>query len=124
MKLQVLKASVVASAIAVASGCASIVTDETTAVNVSTSNGQPAKITVEGQVYQAPGVIMMQKTGQDQVLVAEGNGCQHSTVVQKEVEPWFWGNIVFGGLLGSTTDNATNKMWTYQENVTISCTGS
>lgn len=124
MKLQFVKTSLIACSIALTSGCASIVSDSVAPINVLTTNGGEAKVFVDGQPYQVPGVVMAAKDGQNKVVMAEGNGCQKTTIIEKKVEPWFWGNILIGGLLGSTTDSATDKMWTYESDVTINCTGS
>lgn len=124
MKLQFVKNSLVAGIIALSTGCASIVTDSATAINVQTSNGKEVKAYVDGQPYTVPGVVMATKDGQDKIVTVEGEGCEKSTVLKKEIETAFWGNILIGGLLGSTTDSATDKMWTYQENVTLNCSES
>ena len=124
MKLQFVKTSLVATVIALISGCASVVTDSATAINVQTTNGKEAKVFVDGQPYQVPGVVMAKKDGQDKIVTVEGEGCAKSTVIPKQIETAFWGNILIGGFLGSTTDSATDKMWTYNETVTIDCSGS
>lgn len=122
--MKLLKGAAIAGALAITTGCASIITDETAAINVVTSNNQQATVSVDGQAYQVPGVVLATKDGQDKILVADGKGCDANTVVPTKIEGAFWGNILIGGLLGSTTDSATNKMWTYQETVTINCSGS
>jgi hypothetical protein len=30
-----------------------------------------------------------------------------------KIEPWFWGNILFGGIIGSVTDAVTGAMYEY-----------
>ena len=41
------------------------------------------------------------------------------TVVNSHIEPWFWGNILSGGVFGSTTDSSTGAMWKYDETVVV-----
>ena len=119
---QIFKMAIATVTLVVASGCASIVTDNTTAINVQTSNGQKVKVTIEGAQYDVPGMVIANKNGLDKVLTTNDSNCASSVLVEKKVEGWFWGNILFGGLIGSTTDSSTDKMWTYDENVVINCT--
>lgn len=121
MKLQLLKTTLVACIITATSGCASIVTDSTTAINVQTSNGQTVKVSMDGQQFNAPGTVLALKNGQDKVLLVEGDKCDSQTIVPKKIEAAFWGNILIGGFFGSTTDSSTAKMWTYQDTTTINC---
>lgn len=119
--LKLVKVMCVSSAMVVATGCASIITDDTAFINVRTSNGEETKITIDGQDYNAPGLVTVAKTGTDKIVIAQNSNCDRETLVEKEIEPAFWGNILTGGLLGSTTDNATDKMWTYSDSVVVNC---
>lgn len=102
-------------------GCASVMTGGSTNVNVAASNGKEVKISVEGQEYTTPAIVQLNKDGNDKFINSVDDACEKQTVVETTVEPWFFGNIILGGLLGSTTDSATEKMWTYDENIVINC---
>ena len=104
-------------------GCASIVTDSTAMVNLTTSNGEKTEVTIDGQTFNAPGVAVLHKTGANKIAIAEGEECQGQTVITRKVEPAFFGNIITGGFFGSTTDYSTDKMWTYSDQVMINCGG-
>ncbi|WP_300424577.1 hypothetical protein [uncultured Thalassolituus sp.] len=104
-------------------GCASIVTDQTTSVNLTTSNGKETQVKIDGQTFTAPGVAVLHKTGTDKILVADSESCQGQTVLPRKLEPAFFGNILTGGLLGSTTDYSTKKMWTYADTALVNCGG-
>ena len=119
------KLSLISSAtlIVALSGSASIVTDSTASVNLMTSNGQQTEIMIDGQAFSAPGIAQVHKTGQDKIVIADSETCQGQTVLPKKVEMAFWGNILIGGLLGSTTDYSTQKMWTYADTAIINCGG-
>lgn len=119
--LKLVKLGFVSSVLCIATGCASIITDDSAFINVQTSNGEQIKISVDGQDYNAPGLITVAKTGTDKVIVAQNENCDRETVAEKEIEVAFWGNIITGGLLGSTTDSATDKMWTYSDTVVVNC---
>jgi hypothetical protein len=120
--LKLAKVLFISSTVVLATGCASIITDDSAFINVRTSTGEQIKVTVDGQEYNAPGLITVAKTGTDKIVIAENDNCDRETLVEKEIEPAFWGNIITGGLLGSTTDSATKKMWTYSESVVVNCT--
>jgi hypothetical protein len=104
-----------------ATGCASIITDDTAYINLQTSNGEAIQVTIDGQVFEAPGMVLVQKTGTDKIILSKNENCASQTIAPKEVEPAFFGNILLGGFLGSSTDYGTNKMWTYSDNTIISC---
>ena len=63
----------------------------------------------------------MERASADKVVIVDNPECQKETSLKSSVAPIFFGNILIGGLLGSTTDAATQKMWKYEENVVIDC---
>ncbi len=111
------------AALSLTTGCASIVTGNTTAVNLTTSNGEKTQVNIDGQSFTAPGVAVLYKTGTDKILVADSESCQGQTVLPRKLEPAFFGNILTGGFLGSTTDYSTKKMWTYADTALVNCGG-
>jgi len=62
----------------------------------------PATITIKKSDYQNATVVFKK----------EGYTDQYATLHTKTTG-WFWGNIIFGGLLGSTTDSSTGAMLEY-----------
>ena len=42
-----------------------------------------------------------------------------TTVVSEKVELWTLGNLIFGGLFGTTTDASTGAMWDYDDSVVV-----
>jgi len=62
----------------------------------------PATITIKKSDYQNATVVFKK----------EGYTDQQATLHTKTTG-WFWGNILFGGLLGSTTDSSTGSMLEY-----------
>ena len=103
------------------SGCASVMTSETQVIEVTTTSGKKVEVTVDGNKSTTPGSIQVLRNGQEKVIKTSEPGCDSATPVKKEVTPVFFGNIIIGGLLGSTTDSATGKMWDYAEKVEIKC---
>ncbi|KKO45148.1 adenosine deaminase [Arsukibacterium ikkense] len=111
-----------AAAILSLSGCASIMTAEQQSINVTASNNQPIEVTVDDKTTTSPGTVVVLRDGKDKVVRTSAEGCDSATPVKKSVTPVFFGNIIIGGVLGSTTDASTGKMWDYQETVVVSCT--
>jgi len=101
-------------------GCATILTDKTTKVNVTTSNGKAATVNIKGTNYQVPGIINIPKSKDDLVLKTSGE-CEGQAFSASKIEPTFWINIISGGAFGSTTDLASDKMWKYDDNMDIKC---
>lgn len=115
------KAVAVMGAATLMTGCATILTDDTKAVNVSTSNGKEIQVTVDGTEHTVPGIVQFKKDGTDKIVTTSTEGCAKQTAANKKIEGAFWVNILTGGLFGSTTDSATDKMWTYDDNITVTC---
>lgn len=113
--------SLVAAATLMTTGCATILTEDTHKINVSTSNGTKTEVSVDGKSQQVPGIVVVKKDDEDKILVAADDSCTKETNLNKEIEPAFFVNILTGGVFGSTTDMSTKKMWKYQDSVTISC---
>lgn len=111
-----------AFAVLMLSGCASIMTHDQQTINVTASNNQPIDVTVDDKTTSAPGAVVVLRDGKDKVVRTSAEGCDSATPIKKSVTPVFFGNIVIGGLLGSTTDASTGKMWDYQESVVVTCT--
>lgn len=107
------------------SGCASIIKGRTKNVNVMTSTGDEAQakiFTSNGmQEVILPQVISMKKDSQDLTITIKENRCTRSSTFMSssKIEPWFWGNILTGGVFGSTTDASTGAMWTYDDNIIV-----
>jgi uncharacterized protein YceK len=115
------KIALVAAITALTSGCASIMTAETQSINVTTANGKPAEVTVDDKTITAPGMVVVLRDGKEKTVKTNTTGCEKSTPIEKQITPVFFGNIIIGGVLGSTTDGATGKMWDYEDNVNIQC---
>ncbi len=116
-----MKYAVLAAAVLMTTGCATIMSPKEQSINVTSSTGTPIEVTVDGKKTSTPGAVMVTRDGKEKVINTSTEGCAPSTPVQKSLAPMFWGNIVIGGFFGSTTDNATGKAWNYQDNVVVQC---
>lgn len=130
-------------AVVALSGCASIANDKTQQIKIVASNGQQiqgsmqedtvttkkqdgkhVKVhnkTVEATFSGSTNAVSLERSGKDKVVVVENPECTKETPVKRSVSPMFFGNVLIGGLLGSTTDASTGKMWQYQEDIIVNC---
>jgi hypothetical protein len=118
---KIINAAIASSVIALTSGCASILNDDTQMVNVATSNGKTIQVSVDGQQFQAPGIITLTRENADKVITTDAKGCTPKTLAKKQVDNTFWLNILSGGSFGSSTDYSTENMWGYQERIIVTC---
>ncbi|MEY2838836.1 MAG: hypothetical protein RJB60_1135 [Pseudomonadota bacterium] len=116
MAAYALMASVVAM-----SGCASLLNDPTQQINVSASNGKAVQATVDGRSVMTPSVMIVKRAQASKVMTVNATGCADKTALDSKVDPKFFGNILTGGLIGSSTDYSTERMWKYADNVVIAC---
>ncbi|PFG53364.1 PEGA domain-containing protein [Marinobacter sp. LV10R520-4] len=91
-------------------GCASVVsgTDQKLTFN---SEPDEATITVSGRVLGKTPLTVPVDRASNQSITFEKEGYKTYTAqLSTSTNPWFFGNIVLGGLLGSTTDGASGAI--------------
>lgn len=111
----------VAAVAVFATGCATLITPKEQNISVTSSTGQVIDVTIDGKTASTPGQFTVLRNGQEKVVATTTPGCAPATPIQKNLAPAFWGNVIIGGLLGSTTDNATGKAYNYQGSVVVQC---
>jgi len=93
--------------------CASIIKGTNELVSID-SNVKGADVVVNGKtIGQTPynGKI---KRASESTITIKKEGYQSKTIVaDTTIEPIFWGNILVGGVLGSSTDFGTGAMYKY-----------
>ncbi|WP_121628734.1 hypothetical protein [Poseidonibacter antarcticus] len=72
------------------------------------------------QTFNAPSVITVNRESKDLVIKSTDTNCEE-IVLEKKLNPWFWGNVVATSLLSSTVDAVTGAMWEYDDTVSIEC---
>ncbi len=117
-----------ASLIAATTGCASIVGDTTHPVAIGSS---PAGASFD--VKDESGVVVHSGTTPNTIMLKSGNGYfdgadyvvtfhkegfeDQQVTLESSVYGWYWGNILFGGLIGLLiVDPMTGAMYTLPEN--------
>ena len=99
-------------------GCASIVDGRRESVSFS-SDPPGAQIIINGkQMGVTPTSIVLERSDYDKAnVVFKKEGYQdQQAVIETSLSMWFWGNVLFGGLIGSSTDAATGAMWKFTPN--------
>ena len=110
------------------SGCSSIVKGSRQTINISTSTGKQAEAVITTATGQQnvvlPQAVPVKTSSTDITVNIKETRCNNAstTIVQSRLHPWFWGNVIIGGLLGSTTDSVTGSMWAYDESVIVNVT--
>jgi len=105
------------------SGCATILgggSKQTISIN-STSNMKATMKYSDGsgvQHFNTPATLNVDRKSKDIVLTSDNDEFQ-TTNVKSNINPWFFGNIIFGGLIGSTTDSVGGAAWKYDEVVNV-----
>lgn len=107
------------------SGCSTIIEGSTQTVNFSTGMDKQihAVITSSGGTMPVilPQALAVNKSSNDLVINIKDGNCvlPSTTIVKSHLNPWFWGNIIFGGVIGSTTDSASGAAWEYDNNILV-----
>ncbi len=115
-----MKNAILAVAVIMFAGCATILNEDLQKINVS-SSAEKIKGNIDGIPFEGPGVVAVKRAKGDKIINIDTNGCQKQTVLNSTVDPKFFINILSGGTFGSTTDYASEKMWKYQDQVVIPC---
>jgi hypothetical protein len=98
---------------ALLAGCASIVSGTTQEMTFQ-SNPDDVLVTVNGRpLGKTPLTLQMDKK-EDQSVVFSKDGYKPVTMpLTSTLDPWFWGNILLGGFIGSTTDGISGAVHQY-----------
>jgi hypothetical protein len=102
-------------------GCATILNDDYQKINVTTSNNKEVKGQIEGVPFTAPGIVSVKRSKADKVMTVDSSSCAKQVLLNSNVDNKFFINILTGGTLGSSTDYGTEKMWKFQDTVSIQC---
>ncbi len=94
-------------------GCASIIDGTTQEVSFN-STPEGATVTLDGRVIGKTPVSISIKKKSGQALIFSKEGYKPVTMqLETRMNSWFWGNIVLGGLIGSTTDGISGAINEY-----------
>jgi len=109
--------SLAVAAAAFTTGCASVVSGQEQALQIN-SNVAGADVLIDGVLVGKTPFSGQVKKGAKTTLVVRKDGFKERTIqMSTEIEGAFWGNIIIGGVLGSSTDYGTGAMYRYAPNV-------
>ena len=98
------------------SACTTIMSGKTQEMTFD-SEPQGVEVNVSGKVIgKTPTTVQLDKKN-DQTLTFTHEGYKTQTRnLTTAVDPWFFGNVIFGGVIGSTTDAITGSIHKYAPN--------
>ena len=76
------------------------------------------KTIINKQAFSTPATVTVIRENKD-LIIESNNGEFKPVTVEKQTNPWFWGDVIATSLLSTTVDAITGAMWKYDENVTI-----
>lgn len=101
-----------------ATGCASIIDGRRETVTFS-SDPPGAQVIINGKMMGVtPASIFLERSDYDRaniIFKKDGHQDQQATI-QSSLNMWFWGNVLCGGFIGSSTDAASGAMWKFYPN--------
>ena len=106
------------------SGCASIMSGRTQTINVQSTSEDDVVIEVVSksgvQKVKTPAVISVKRSKESiQLTVKDKCFRRQSTSIDSGINMWFLGNIITGGLTGTSTDLITGAIWEYDETILV-----
>jgi len=113
MKKTIVRSLVIIFSVLLTSSCASIVKGRHQEVSFQ-STPDNATVLIDGRtIGKTPlTVVLAKKTGQ--IVIVEKEGYKPFTFsLETRTSGWFWGNILIGGFLGTTTDSVTGSVYEY-----------
>ena len=110
---KLVQVSGIAAIVLAMSGCATIVKGDKQTVSIN-SNVRGAKVFVNGEQVGTTPFTGQIKRKSGTTVTLNKDGFESKTVTMTtEIESVFWGNIISGGGVGSTTDLTTGAMYYY-----------
>ena len=93
--------------------CATIVSGGDPSITINGTVKEPVTITTEKQTYpnvSLPAVVKVNRHHLDgqRISITSENFLFNDIVLEKKVNPWAFGNIILGGLIGWGVDLGTN----------------
>jgi len=94
-------------------GCSTIINGKRQIVSIN-SNVAGAQVTVNGMpVGQTPFAGQVERSSKAIVQLSKEGYVTKTMTMDTTFEPIFWGNIISGGFIGSTTDGVSGAMYKY-----------
>lgn len=125
MKIRTILAVLFGFSFCFLTGCASIVSGTHQTLSVNTPAQKDATCSLKNDkgtwyINRTPGSVTVQQSYRDMLIQCEKNGrvVGNSKLVSK-VKPMYFGNIIFGGVIGLIVDGADGAGFGYPTNVDV-----
>ena len=106
--------------------CATLFSGTSKIVNVIPSDSSVDKVNIEirnGELVQNTAIpsITTLKTKNQPVIITVKDKCYRQTtmVSNARINPIFLGNVITGGVFGTTTDAVSGALWTYDDTIVV-----
>ena len=104
--------------------CSTIVTRTSQPVNVSTNLSTEASCTLtdsKGSIYKVttPGSVIVKKGDGPLQVSCSYKDKAGSKVVSETIEPWFFGNLLIGGIIGVAVDAVSGAYQKYPDDIMV-----
>lgn len=114
MKKTIINLAFFASITMIFTGCATIVGSKTQRLTFDSHPKGSDVILNNKKTCKTPCIVELVKDTYTSVTFSK-EGYESKTIeVKQGIAPIFWGNIIFGGLLGSSTDSQSSAMYEYK----------
>lgn len=113
MSRNLIKGIVVMGTLFCINGCSTIISGAKQQMSFQ-SSPEGATVTVNGRILGKTPLSFQLDKKQNQTATFDLDGYKPITMeLSTRLDSWFWGNIVIGGVLGSTTDGVTGAVHEY-----------
>ena len=76
------------------------------------------KTSTDAQSFTTPATITMVRENKNLLLTSDNNEFE-PVIIEKKLNPWFWGDVIMTSLVSTTTDVVTGAIWKYDDNIII-----
>ena len=112
----ILLSTIIIKFIVVLNSCSTIVAGRSQEVTFS-SEPKGVEVLVAGKSYGTTPITVNLERKKGQVITFQKDGYNSQTrSLETTINTYFWGNIILGGFIGSTTDAITGSMHEYKPN--------
>lgn len=105
-------------------GCAAIIDGSQQPLNIETTPIKGAQCTLTNSkgtwsLAETPGQITVHRAYGDLTVDCKKGALTGLTVAESKTKGWFWGNILFGGIIGMSVDGFGGAGYDYPETITV-----
>ncbi len=105
-------------------GCAAIIDGTQQPLNIETTPVKGAECTLRNDkgswtLNETPGQITVHRAYESLTVECKKGDMTGLTVAESKTKGWFWGNILFGGVIGMAVDGFGGAGYDYPTTITV-----